>query len=99
MSDISPTQPALPTHDVGVLPLAPAPVPFSAERQARQSRFAVRIWCSFILIACAAMLAVGFKLDPGQPGKYPGTGTHEQLGLPACGLLEHTGYPCPTCGC
>ncbi|MBN1845897.1 MAG: DUF2752 domain-containing protein, partial [Sedimentisphaerales bacterium] len=24
--------------------------------------------------------------------------THEQLGRPACGFLEHTGYPCPTCG-
>ncbi|MFW5840554.1 MAG: DUF2752 domain-containing protein, partial [Planctomycetota bacterium] len=27
-----------------------------------------------------------------------GFGTHQQLGLPACGTLQRTGYPCPTCG-
>ncbi len=25
-------------------------------------------------------------------------GTHRQLGLPPCGWLAATGYPCPTCG-
>jgi len=99
MSDISPTQPAATVNDAGVLPLATPPVPLSPEQQARQLRLAVRIWCSFILVACAALLAVGFKLDPVHPGKYPGTGAHEQLGLPACGMLELSGYPCPTCGC
>jgi hypothetical protein len=24
--------------------------------------------------------------------------THEQLGLPACALMEFTGFPCPGCG-
>lgn len=28
-----------------------------------------------------------------------GFGTHEQLGLPACGWPLHYGIPCPTCGC
>lgn len=27
-----------------------------------------------------------------------GYGTHEQLGLPPCGFLMITGYPCPSCG-
>ena len=27
-----------------------------------------------------------------------GMGTHQQLGLPPCGWLAATGYPCPTCG-
>ncbi len=27
-----------------------------------------------------------------------GMGTHRQLGLPPCGWLATTGYPCPTCG-
>lgn len=25
-------------------------------------------------------------------------GTHQQLGLPPCGFVVMTGYPCPTCG-
>jgi hypothetical protein len=27
-----------------------------------------------------------------------GFGTHEQLGLPACGMMAWTGIPCPGCG-
>ncbi len=27
-----------------------------------------------------------------------GHGTHTQLGLPPCGFLVYTGYPCPGCG-
>ena len=27
-----------------------------------------------------------------------GMGTHQRLGLPPCGWLLATGYPCPTCG-
>ena len=27
-----------------------------------------------------------------------GVGTHQQLGLPPCGFLFVTGYPCPACG-
>lgn len=27
-----------------------------------------------------------------------GHGTHEQLGLPACTLMQLTGFPCPGCG-
>ena len=99
MSDMPVTQPPPVINDVGVLPLAPPPVELSPEAKARQLRFTVRMWCAFVFIACMAMLSVGFKLDPTVNGKYAGTGTHEQLGLPACGLLEHTGYPCPTCGC
>ncbi len=48
------------------------------------------------LIAAGAMgwLFVAGSLQPDPSG----TGTHEQLGLPACGFLARTGYPCPTCG-
>jgi hypothetical protein len=27
-----------------------------------------------------------------------GSGTHRQLGLPGCGFLQNTGWPCPSCG-
>jgi hypothetical protein len=41
-----------------------------------------------------AMLVVGARLSPSRAGH----GTHEQLGMPACGFLIATGRPCPTCG-
>jgi len=39
-------------------------------------------------------LALGLWLEPDPRG----LGTHEQLGLPACGVREWSGFPCPTCG-
>lgn len=41
------------------------------------------------------MLLVVFALEP-DPRGY---GTHEQLGLPACGARAWFGIPCPACGC
>ena len=41
-----------------------------------------------------AMLGVCLMLHPDPSG----SGTHEQLHLPACSMLLHTGWPCPTCG-
>jgi len=42
----------------------------------------------------ALMNAVAWRLTPSASG----IGTHEQLGLPACGFLTVTGWPCPSCG-
>jgi hypothetical protein len=47
-----------------------------------------------MLAPCIAVLAVSFWLHPSQAGH----GTHRELGLPACGFLAQTGYPCPSCG-
>jgi len=41
-----------------------------------------------------AALAVAAWLSPNPTG----VGTHDQLGLPACGFLAQTGWPCPSCG-
>src|SRR5204863_10072293 len=38
------------------------------------------------------VLALWIRPDP------RGFGTHEQLGLPACKMMEWTGIPCPGCG-
>jgi len=40
------------------------------------------------------MLVIGACLNPRQSGM----GTHQELGLPACGFLARTGWPCPSCG-
>lgn len=45
------------------------------------------------LIACG-VIGIALWLNPASTG----VGTHRQLGLPACGMLQTTGLPCPTCG-
>ena len=48
-----------------------------------------------ILIVIFLMIsAAGMMLTPSPDG----VGTHESLGLPPCGFLVITGYPCPSCG-
>lgn len=47
-----------------------------------------------IAAASSAPLAVGAILTPDPSG----VGTHEQLGLPACGWIAGLGIPCPSCG-
>ncbi len=47
-----------------------------------------------VSVLCLAMLVVGTQISPDARGH----GTHEQLGLPACGWAQSLGAPCPTCG-
>ncbi|MCB9914083.1 MAG: DUF2752 domain-containing protein [Planctomycetes bacterium] len=42
----------------------------------------------------AGMVALHFFASPAAAGY----GTHEQLGLPPCRLMQWTGVPCPGCG-
>jgi hypothetical protein len=78
-----------------VLAAAPPRTALSPEKRAAQTRLETRTWCTFIFLTCAAMIAVGLRLHP----DLSGTGTHQQLGFPPCGLMQTTGVPCPTCGC
>jgi hypothetical protein len=45
-------------------------------------------------VAAVALLATARGLNPDPRG----FGTHEQLGLSACGFARLTGWRCPTCG-
>lgn len=54
-----------------------------------------RITGLIIAIACAAPLIFAATLTPSPDGM----GTHTQVGLPKCGFVIATGYPCATCGC
>ncbi len=47
-----------------------------------------------IIVVFFAVVLVGLSLTPSSCG----IGTHEELGLPPCGFLIITGYPCPSCG-
>lgn len=53
-----------------------------------------RVIAGFIAAGLLGILVVAASLRP----DLAGHGTHEQLGLPACGFLGATGHPCPTCG-
>ena len=53
-----------------------------------------RIGFAILAAACLSVLVVAAFLKPNPKG----LGTHTQLGKPACGFYERTGYPCPTCG-
>jgi hypothetical protein len=46
------------------------------------------------VLTLLGLVGMGLFLQP--DGR--GYGTHEKLGLPACGLMEWTGVPCPGCG-
>ena len=46
------------------------------------------------LLAAIAAVATSSQLTPNPSGM----GTHRQLGLPGCGTLASSGYPCATCG-
>ncbi len=50
----------------------------------------------FVTLLCVAssVLVLARVLEPAASG----VGTHEQLGLPPCGMLVFTGLPCPACG-
>lgn len=48
-----------------------------------------------IFVPCLAVLVLAAYLEPSASGM----GTHQSLGLPACGFKDVTGIPCATCGC
>ncbi len=56
--------------------------------------FRRRLIALVVGLATAGVLAVAAWLEPASHG----VGTHEQLGLPACGWVIVAGMPCPTCG-
>lgn len=53
-----------------------------------------RLGASLGAAACLAVLALGASLDPSPAGH----GTHEAIGLPACGWAQAFDAPCATCG-
>lgn len=64
-----------------------SPAPPRRSRAARLTALAVGLPCWAVLIVSAWLHADGRGYD-----------THTQLGLPPCGLVQTTGWPCPTCG-
>lgn len=66
---------------------------FGADLVGQGDWSSVIVW--FVLFAGPlAVLITAAMLTPSSAGH----GTHTQLGLPPCGFLVYTGYPCPGCG-
>ena len=53
-----------------------------------------RIWTGCLAVMCVGVLLLALSVEPNPSG----LGTHTQWNIPACGWVERTGYPCPTCG-
>lgn len=53
-----------------------------------------RLIAACVAALCAGLLATASVLE----AEGEGFGTHEQLGLPACGWAQSFGAPCMTCG-
>ena len=66
----------------------------SDRSEQRSRRRTARGIAAAVLAAGLGVLLVASLLH----ARPDGIGTHEQLGLPPCGLYQTTGIPCPTCG-
>lgn len=53
-----------------------------------------RLVAAGVAAVAFAPLALAAWLEPSEAG----VGTHQQLGLPACGWIAGLGMPCPSCG-
>ncbi len=53
-----------------------------------------RLVAGVLSFALLTPIGIAIRLSPDPAG----AGTHRQLGLQACSMLQLTGYPCPTCG-
>lgn len=63
-------------------------------RPAATTAAAPRMVAAAVALAAAGPLVLAAWLEPAAAG----LGTHEQLGLPACGWVAAAGIPCPSCG-
>lgn len=74
-------------------PLAAAPALPTAPWSSRTALMSRAIWALLFAIPTAVVVTASM-LVPNPVGH----GTHTQLGLPPCGFLLFSGYPCPGCG-
>jgi hypothetical protein len=66
---------------------------FGADLVGQGSWLSIVVWL-VLLSGPLAVIITAALLAPSAEGH----GTHTQLGLPPCGFLVYTGYPCPGCG-
>jgi len=69
-------------------------IPGAPESPLGRVALSTRLGWLVLLAGPLFVLVVAALLTPDPAGH----GTHRQLGLPPCGFLFVTGYPCPACG-
>lgn len=82
-------------NDAPVAPrvlVAAPPLP-SAPWSSRAALVSRAVWAVLFAVPVAVVVTAAM-LTPSPEGH----GTHTQLGLPPCGFLVFSGYPCPGCG-
>jgi hypothetical protein len=77
----------------------PAEVPAEPRRlYVAQLRPSVSIWGRLFSLAlalgCLTVLIIAARLEPSPTG----VGSHREMGLQSCQLLNRSGLPCPSCG-
>jgi hypothetical protein len=70
------------------------PAEMQATEHGGQTSVGGRLAWAGVAVCCLAVLLVARWLQPDKRG----FGTHEQIGMPPCGMVLVTGLPCPTCG-
>jgi len=73
--------------------LVAAPALPSAPWSSRAALLSRVVWAVLFAVPTAVVVTAAM-LTPSPAGH----GTHTQLGLPPCGFLVFSGYPCPGCG-
>jgi hypothetical protein len=71
-----------------------APSPTRPKRKLPKADLMERVVWAVIVLGCLTVLGLSAWLEPSTAGH----GTHEQLGLPACGMVTAYNMPCPSCG-
>jgi len=66
---------------------------FATDLVGQGSWTSIAVWAVLFAVPLAVVITAAM-LTPSPAGH----GTHTQLGLPPCGFLVYTGYPCPGCG-
>ena len=67
--------------------------PWGRDLYGQGNWISILVWL-VLLVGPTAVVITAAMLSPDPAGH----GTHTQLGLPPCGFLVVTGYPCPGCG-
>jgi hypothetical protein len=79
---------------IGEQAATPTTPPMATASVQTETTFVRRIVGAAIAVPAAAVLFLAAWLTPSSAG----LGTHEQMGLPACGWVTLMDIPCPTCG-
>lgn len=74
--------------------MSDVPLIYNHNRALPGQSLSARVIAGAIAIGALTILLLAARLDANPRGVE----THTQLGLPPCGMLRATGYPCMTCG-